>query len=178
MHASVFLFCTRSFIADHRKQSALKVCFDVLHITNTCFVHWSQKSSCNFRGFFRRTGKMRGKDDFRQGRLPRVCREQRSSRIRRNLLGRMPRKVPRRDRVNEPNMGPVSFSRLDYLTFSTRSFRVLPFFCKSFHYKEGSQLCLLSHERFTRQESGLVPSSHFSYHEEVCLSEGTAETFP
>ena len=49
---------------------------------------------------------------------------------------------------------------------------LLPFYCKSFHYSEEHELCILS-EHDTFDKSTTLNSTHFSYSEATCVQGGT-----
>merc|ERR1719273_2600748 len=48
---------------------------------------------------------------------------------------------------------------------------LLPFYCKSFHYSEEFELCILS-EHDTFEKSTTLNSTHFSYSEATCVQGG------
>ena len=58
--------------------------------------------------------------------------------------------------------------------------RKLPFYCHSFHYNAGSNLCLLSGDTYNKDDDnsqGLITSTVLSFHEEVCLQKGKIGSF-
>lgn len=76
-------------------------------------------------------------------------------------------------------LGKTTFSDMTFYCYWSHHspvcfhLRLLPIFCKSFHYNSATRLCLLSDSNsFKSKQNSVKPSKTLSYHEGICIYGG------